>query len=516
MQTTLLILYATVLTGLGFFGLHRLKMLWIYWRASRHTPALGALPSPSDARMCVQCPLYNEPLMVTGLLEAVTALDWPEDQLEIQILDDSTDETSELIARWLKANRRRARCVRHIRRAVRSGYKAGALTHGMAQSEAEFFAIFDADFRPAPDFLRRTMTGFADPRVAVVQARWEFSNRDTSLLTRFQSIFLDAHFIVEQAARAAGGLFFNFNGTAGVWRRSALEDAGGWTADTVTEDLDISYRAQLRGWRFIYLERYSVPSELPETLAAFKAQQRRWTKGGIQVQRKLLRPILASKQPGRIKREAFTHLTIGFVHPLLVAFSLLFVPFLWVVGVHPDNAGWAMLNPLWVLVVGGSAVALYMTGQYFRQREWRQGLLWLVLAPLMFSFGLALSVSCTAAAIEGWFARGGEFVRTPKGGRAARQLPSARSRGIDWLLTGVTAVELGIGALLLTGAVHFLGEGYRYLAWVLAIKAVGFIGFGVITLLDQLRRFAVPVRKPCRVILASEVQPQPTPVRAVS
>jgi cellulose synthase/poly-beta-1,6-N-acetylglucosamine synthase-like glycosyltransferase len=258
-------------------------------------------------------------------LECATALRWPADRLEIQILDDSADGTPGIIDRWLAAHPARAISCRHLGCVDRAGYKAGALAAGMRVSGAEFVAVFDADFRPAPDFLETLMPHFTDARVAVVQARWDFANREASLLTRFQAVFLDAHFIVEQAARHAGGLFFNFNGTAGIWRRAALENAGGWTDDTVTEDLDVSYRAQLRGWRFVYRDDYPVLSELPESLTAFKSQQWRWTKGGIQVARKLWRRILASRVPARVKREAVSHLATGLVHPLLVLFAALLV-----------------------------------------------------------------------------------------------------------------------------------------------------------------------------------------------
>ncbi|HXB01606.1 MAG TPA: glycosyltransferase, partial [Opitutaceae bacterium] len=262
----LIAVYTLTLAGLAFFAIHRVKLLWLYFR--RRPPLLPPVWPGLRPRVCVQCPLYNEPLVVEALLEKITALRWPAELLEIQILDDSTDETPEIIERWLQAQPARAARCTHLCRRNREGYKAGALAQGMARSPAEFFAVFDADFRPEPDFLETLMPYFASPRVGVVQARWEFINRERSLLTRFQGIFLDAHFIVEQAGRFSGDLFFNFNGTAGMWRRTALEEAGGWCADTVTEDLDASYRAQLCGWKFVYLENYTVPSELPENLTA--------------------------------------------------------------------------------------------------------------------------------------------------------------------------------------------------------------------------------------------------------
>ncbi len=487
MANGLLAIYALTLGGLAFFAVHRLKILWLYYRHCRRPPTAppawrGPLP-----RVCVQCPVFNEPLVVEALLEKVTALRWPEGLLEVQILDDSTDGTSQIIERWLQAHPApAARCI-HLHRRNREGYKAGALAEGMRRSAADFFAVFDADFRPEPDFLEKLMPYFGDPQVGVVQARWEFINRDASLLTRCQGIFLDTHFIVEQAARFSGDLFFNFNGTAGVWRRTALEEAGGWRADTVTEDLDASYRAQLQGWKFFYLDRYAVPSELPENLTAFKSQQRRWTKGGMQVARKLLRTVLASGQPARVKREAFCHLTIGFVHPLLVLFSFLFVPCLYLFGTRPHGV-WFWINPLSIVAVGGSTVTLYITGQYFRQKRWREGFVWLIAAPFVLAFGLAMSVTCCVAALEGLFTEGGEFVRTPKGGRAASAgglLGHLRSRT---LFTFITLLEVMLGLLMFGGAVYFGRNAMVYISAILLIKATGFLSFAVLSASDLLPR----------------------------
>jgi len=343
--------------------------------------------------------------------------------------------------------------------------------------------VFDADFRPEPDFLETLMPYFASPRVGVVQARWEFINRERSLLTRFQGIFLDAHFIVEQAGRFSGDLFFNFNGTAGMWRRTALEEAGGWCADTVTEDLDASYRAQLCGWKFVYLENYTVPSELPENLTAFKSQQRRWTKGGMQVARKLLGTVLTSDQPARVKREAFNHLLTGLVHPLLVMFSILFVPCLYLIGARPGGL-WLWINPLSIVAAGGSTVTLYVTGQYFREGRWLQGCMWLLCAPFVLAFGLAMSVTCGVATLEGLLTKGGEFVRTPKGGRAASVgglVGQLRSRT---LFTVITFVEVALGLSMFFGAVYFSANAKTYIAAILLVKATGFLGLAALSAPD--------------------------------
>ena len=488
-HNSVLALYTVTLAGLACFALHRVKMLWLYLRAARRPqPDLRSLTA-GYPRVCVQCPLFNEPLVVETLLEKVTALHWPSDLIDIQILDDSNDETPVIIERWLQAHPERAINVHHIRRTQRQGYKAGALAHGTTQTKAEFLAVFDADFQPESDFLEKLIPHFADSRVGVVQARWEFANRRASLLTRFQGIFLDAHFIVEQASRFGSGLFFNFNGTAGIWRRAALEDAGGWSADTVTEDLDASYRAQRRGWKFVYLEHYTVPSELPENLTAFKSQQHRWTKGGIQVARKQLREILRSDLAGRIKLESIAHLGIGFVHPLLVTFSVLFVPYLYLISTE-HGGFWQFTSPLSVLLVAGGTVTFYITGQYFLRKQWGEGLLMLISSPLLLAFGLAMSVTCCAAVIEGMLTQGGEFVRTPKGGGATSGglVACLRTRT---MFTAITVIELAIGLTLLGGAVYFQQNEMLAIAVVLLIKAAGFLGVAALSTPDLLARSAV-------------------------
>lgn len=483
----LLGIYLFTLLGMCVFGLHKVKMLWLYSRGLRkpqQPPAPWSGPVPL---VCIQLPLFNEPLVVEALLEKVTAIRWPEGKLEIQVLDDSNDETPAIIERWLLQHPEHAANVHHIRRTDRSGYKAGALAHGNTLTKAEFFAIFDADFRPEPDFLETLMPHFSDSRVGVVQARWEFSNRRSSFLTRFQGMFLDAHFVVEQAARYQSGLFFNFNGTAGIWRRATLEDAGGWTPDTVTEDLDVSYRAQLKGWRFVYLPDYTVFSELPENLTAFKSQQRRWTKGGIQVMRKQLATILRSNVPARIKREAACHLLVGFIHPLLVLFALILVPYL-LFGTRLSGT-WIIFNPVIVILTGGITVALYITGQYVAQRQWREAVILFFISPLMLALGLAMSVTGCVAVCEGLVQKGGEFVRTPKGGHtviAGGLLSRLRSRT---LFTGIIAVELVFGTTMLVGALYALSQQAPLtLTGILLLKAVGFLAIGLISARDLLPR----------------------------
>jgi len=401
--------YYGILGLLAAYGAHRLLIVSLYYRHR------GAAAPPADAldplpRVSVQLPIFNEVYVVERLIAAAAALDYPKDRLEIQILDDSNDETR-AVAR--EAARRLAALghdVAYRPRTRRDGFKAGALQAGLESARGEFLAIFDADFVPAPDFLRRTMPHFADPRVGLVQARWDHLNRDYSLLTRIQSILLDGHFVIEHTARHRSGRFFNFNGTAGVWRRRCIEEAGGWQADTLTEDLDASYRAQLAGWRFAYLPDLAVPGELPVDVNGFKTQQHRWTKGAIQTGRKLLPAILRSSHPWRVKAEALVHLTGNFSHVLVVLLALLLVPAILI----RERIGWQRLIALdFPLFFGAtfSFAAFYVSSQREIGRGWKRTL---SAMPFLMSLGIGLSLNNARAVLEGLFSTAGDFARTPK------------------------------------------------------------------------------------------------------
>ena len=327
-------MYYAVLGTLALFGIHRLVLLLVL-RLVRPpaevggSVAAGAQEEAPLPRVTVQLPIYNERYVAPRLVAAVLDFDYPTERLEIQILDDSTDDTGERIEAVLEGASKRGRplpAVRHLRRRGREGFKAGALAAGLSEARGELIAIFDADFVPGPDFLRRTAPAFADPGLGMVQARWDHMNRSDSLLTRAQAVLLDGHFLVEQEARYRSGCFFNFNGTAGVWRRRAIEEAGGWKFDTLTEDLDLSYRAQLAGWRFLLMTDLAVPADLPGRVNDFKSQQHRWARGTAQTMRKLLGRILRSPVRLRVKLAATAHLTSGFCYPLLVALGLLLLP----------------------------------------------------------------------------------------------------------------------------------------------------------------------------------------------
>ena len=325
------IAYWVVLAILGLYGLHRLILTATVWARTRRRhdpePASGS-PSQQESVpfVTIQLPLYNERYVAERLITAVAALDWPRDRLAIQILDDSTDDTTAICQARAGFLASQGFLVEHIRRADRSGFKAGALQAGLASAHGEFIAIFDADFVPPPGFLRDAMGCFADPAIGMVQVRWEHLNREASLLTRVQALLLDGHFAIEQTARHATGRFFNFNGTAGIWRRQAIVDAGGWHSDTLTEDLDLSYRALLAGWRFTYLCQSAAPAELPMDMNAFKSQQFRWAKGSVQVARKLLPEIWRAPLAARVKLEAIFHLTQNVPYLAVLALILLAVP----------------------------------------------------------------------------------------------------------------------------------------------------------------------------------------------
>jgi cellulose synthase/poly-beta-1,6-N-acetylglucosamine synthase-like glycosyltransferase len=344
-------------------------------------------------------PLYNERYVAERAIRALAALEYPQGLLEIQVLDDSSDDTSSLVAQVVRELRGRGIQIRHVRRRVRTGYKAGALADGLAEASGDLVAIFDADFVPNPDFLQRVVGEFEQPDVGLVQARWSHINEKHSLLTRTQALQLDAHFTLEHGVRAAKGFFFNFNGTAGVWRKQAIHDAGGWQADTLTEDLDLSYRAQLCGWRFVYRDDVAVPAELPVEIAGYRQQQQRWAQGGAQSARKLLPTILRAPIPKGVKREATWHLLTHFAYPLLAFVTLAGLA----VGLTADSlaARFAM----------GSLGYFYGVTAKARGGNWGRRL-WLVPAIMILGAGIALSQ--TLAVLRGISGRRSPFRRTPK------------------------------------------------------------------------------------------------------
>lgn len=462
-EAALLTLYYTVLSVLAVYSIHRLHLVRLRRRTSPAPRPAAAVYPP----LTVQLPLYNEPNVVSRLVRACAELEYP-GTLEIQVLDDSTDETPDLVVAVIEELAVHDRRIVHVRRGSRDGFKAGALAHGMTLTSSELFAVFDADFVPPRDLLLRMVPSFCDASVGMVQARWTHLNRDESLLTRVQALFLDAHFAVESAARNFGGRFFNFNGTAGVWRREAIESAGGWSASTLTEDLDLSYRAQLAGWKFVFLPDVEVPAELPAAVDAFQSQQHRWAKGSIQTARKLLGTILTSPCERRVKIEAFFHLTNNAAYLLTVVLALLIVPA--ILTRHRHGLLWTYAIDFALFAMSTISVLLfYREGQ--RQAGRPSPPLRELLAVL--PVGVGMSVRNAVAVAEGLVHNGGEFKRTPKRGSAA---PSPRTELAGVRLTSIAEAALAaffvaaVAAMAaggLWGALPFLcifAGGYAYVA----------------------------------------------------
>jgi cellulose synthase/poly-beta-1,6-N-acetylglucosamine synthase-like glycosyltransferase len=410
LEFAILGLYFLTLVVLAVFGFHRYIMVYLYFKhrdkRARPLPLPARLP-----RVTVQLPLYNEMYVVDRLVDSVCRIRYPKELLEIQVLDDSVDETQVIAKAAVDRYREEGFDIHYIHRADRHGYKAGALDFGLRQAKGEFVLIFDADFVAPPDILEKSLGQFDEAKVGMVQVRWGHINRDYSLLTQVQSVLLDGHFILEHGGRNRAGRFFNFNGTAGVWRRDAISDAGGWQHDTLTEDLDLSYRAQMKGWQFVFLQDVVSPAEIPVEMNSFKSQQHRWAKGSIQTCKKLLPKILASDLPTKIKVEAAFHLTANFAYPLMILLSLLMFPAM----VIRYNMGWyEMLIVDVPLFIGAtmSVCSFYLMSQReIFGDEWRSRLKYL---PAVLSVGIGLSVNNAKAVVEALIGLDSEFTRTPK------------------------------------------------------------------------------------------------------
>ena len=403
--------YIILCLGLSAFGAHKIKVLYGYWRHRRQRPV--ALREFAELPVVtVQLPIFNEADVLDQLISYISALEYPKDRLQIQFLDDSTDETVTLGEAHAQRLREQGFDVEYRHRVNRQGYKAGALDEGMATVKGEFIAIFDADFAPEPDFLLKTIHHFTDPKVGIVQARWVHRNRDYSLLTRLQGILLDGHLMLEQTSRSRWGEFCNFNGTAGLWRRSTIDDAGGWRADTLTEDLDLTYRAQFKGWRFVYLNDVLVPAELPPDMDGYKSQQHRWVKGSIQVCLKMLGQVWRSDVPFHTKFEATAHLGANFANLLTLVSLVLVYP----VDFLPQNS-WqkAVFLDLPVFFFATiSVIAFYLTAQGAQSRwGWLKTLPFI---PFFMALGIGMTVNNAKAVIEALLGKQSEFVRTPKYG----------------------------------------------------------------------------------------------------
>lgn len=412
------ICYLSVLVGLSAYGIHRYVIIYLFLK-NRKRASVPMAHFEQLPKVTVQLPIYNEVYVVERLLRSVSELDYPRELLEIQVLDDSTDDTREMTAACTRRLRERGFNVQHIHRTDRVGFKAGALEGGQACAQGDFVCILDADFVPPPDLLKKTIDFFTDPRVGMIQTRWGHLNRRYSLLTRVQAMFLDGHLVLEQTARSRSGRFFNFNGTAGLWRRSCIEEAGGWQHDTLTEDLDLSYRAQLAGWKFIFLPDVVTPAELPVDMNGFKSQQHRWTKGSIQTCKKLLPTIWRSDLSLTIKLEATGHLTSNFAYLLLACLCVL---------LHPSSggpqSGWMrtfLIDIPIFLTASVSVTVFYICAQReLHPRTWMKEIL---LLPCLLALGVGLSLNNARAVLEAIFNHQSDFKRTPKYGIERKAQP---------------------------------------------------------------------------------------------
>jgi cellulose synthase/poly-beta-1,6-N-acetylglucosamine synthase-like glycosyltransferase len=406
-----LIPYFGLLGILSIYGLHRFEMIRTYFKHRKK--AVSAPPVRFDRlpAVTIQLPLYNERYVLERLIDEVVKIEYPRELLQIQVLDDSTDDTHAFAEALCERYRNIGHPIEYHHRTNREGFKAGALQEGLKCATGEFVAVFDADFIPPSDFLLKTIDHFASPEVGVVQTRWSYLNRDYNFLTQVEGLLLDGHFILEHGARSRAGLFFNFNGTAGILRKAMIEDAGGWQHDTLTEDSDLSYRAQIRGWKFVYLPGIDCPSELPVEMHGFQIQQFRWAKGLTQCAKKLLPGILRAKLPFRVKAEAIMHLTPNISYPMMIVVSALMLP---VMIVRFYMGVWQMMIFDFPLIVASfwSISAFYVIAQReLNPTTWKRTFL---LLPMLMAVGVGLTLINTRAVLEALFGVRSGFVRTPK------------------------------------------------------------------------------------------------------
>lgn len=476
MHLPFFVLYFAVLLVLCCYGLHRSVLVLLYLRNKHRVPLLCKGPDApigdEPPIVTIQLPLYNEATVVSRLLRAVAKMDYPRDRFEIQVLDDSTDETRSIVDREVAMLCKQGVDAVVVRRPDRVGYKAGALDYGLKTAKGDFVAIFDADFVPQPDFLRSLVAEFSDPKVAMVQARWGHMNRRYSLLTRVQALMLDGHHMVENRARFASGRLFNFSGTGGMWRISAIHDAGGWQHDTLTEDLDLSYRAQLKGWRFVYREDVVSPSELPEDVSSLRAQQYRWARGTVQTARKLLKRVLNSDLTFAQRLEAVFHMTPHFAYPLMLSLSVLLLPALLLA---PRSDLLAMVIVDLPLCVGttGSLALFYGMAERSQGRSVGSALLRL---PALIALGMGISPHLTKAVSDGLQYMAGEFVRTPKKGVRAGRYSSYST---------LPLAELLLGAISSVNVIVAIKTGHWIAAPFTVLFAFGYFYVAVLVMREQ-------------------------------
>src|SRR5579875_1081528 len=479
----LLIPYFGILSILSVYGIHRYETIRRYIKYRKNIPQAPPQQFTELPRVTIQLPLYNERFVVARLLEEVSKIEYPRHLLQIQVLDDSTDETHPYTERLCNQYRAAGLPIEYLHRTNRHGFKAGALQEGLARATGEFIAIFDADFLPPPDFLARTVHFFTDPTVGVVQTRWSYLNKEFNILTQVEAMLLDGHFVLEHGARCGSGLFFNFNGTAGLLRRQMIDDAGGWQHETLTEDSDLSYRAQLNGWRFVYIPDMECPSELPVETYGFQVQQMRWAKGLTQVAMKLLPRILRAKLPLKVKIEAFMHLTPNISYPLMIIVSMLMLPVM-IVRFYMGIFQMVLIDLPLIMASFWSISAFYL----YAQRELYPKTWWKSIAflPMLMAAGVALTVSNTKGVLEALFGIQSAFARTPKyaiGAQKVKVKQTAYRRRSGFL----PYIELAIGAYFVY-MVNFAVDTENYFAIpFLVLFVCGYWWAGFSTLYQEYR-----------------------------
>jgi cellulose synthase/poly-beta-1,6-N-acetylglucosamine synthase-like glycosyltransferase len=495
----LLIPYFIVLIILAAYGGHRYWLVYLYYKKKKNKTTAPPGRFTDLPRVTVQLPIFNEQYVVERLLDAVCHLDYPKEKLDIQLLDDSTDETREVARALVDRYAALGNPVSYIHRDNRQGFKAGALEAGLKSAKGEFVAIFDADFVPPPDFLRNCIDHFTDPKIGMVQTRWTHINRNYSLLTEVEAILLDGHFVLEHSGRARSGVFFNFNGTAGMWRRKAIEEAGGWEHDTLTEDTDLSYRAQLKGWKFVYLQDVECPAELPVEMTAFKTQQARWAKGLIQVSKKILPRILSSDVSRHQKIEAWYHLTANLSYPLMIVLSVLLLPAM----IIRFYQGWFQMLyidlPLFMASTFSISSFYLVSQKELFPKSWFRSLLFL---PLLMALGIGLTITNTRAVLEALIGKQTAFARTPKY-RVESKKDKVGATKYRKRLGWIPWVELAIGTYFALTVYYAIENENYFTVPFLLLFVIGYWCTGLMSLLQG--RFA-------GLSMGSETHTKPFPV----
>ncbi|HTR25021.1 MAG TPA: cellulose synthase family protein [Terriglobales bacterium] len=476
----LLIPYFIVLIILAAYGGHRYWLVYLYYKNRKNKTTQPPVRFEELPRVTVQLPIFNEQYVVDRLLDAVCRLDYPREKLDIQLLDDSTDETVEVARGLVERYKKLGNPVTYIHRENRHGFKAGALENGLQTSKGEFVAIFDADFVPPPDFLLKCIHHFTDPKVGMVQTRWTHINRSYSLLTQVEAILLDGHFVLEHSGRARSGVFFNFNGTAGMWRRQAIDEAGGWEHDTLTEDTDLSYRAQLKGWKFLYLQDVECPAELPVEMTAFKTQQARWAKGLIQVSKKILPQVFSSDASRHQKVEAWYHLTANLSYPLMIVLSVLLLPAM----IIRFYQGWFQMLyidlPLFMASTFSISSFYLVSQKELFPKSWFRSLLYL---PLLMALGIGLTITNTRAVLEALVGKQTSFVRTPKY-RVETKKDKVGATKYRKRLGWIPWIEIAIGCYFALTVYYAIDNENYFTVPFLLLFVVGYWCTGLMSLLQ--------------------------------